>query len=98
MSQKEQIEQVIQSYFTTKPVNKVWLFGSFARNDYDEKSDIDILVEIDFNNMKSGWDFVNWHLDIEKLVQRKVDVVSTGGLNERIKPYVEKDMQLIYAK
>lgn len=98
MSQKDEITQVINAYFSKKPVNKVWLFGSFARNDFDELSDVDILVDIDFDRMKSGWDFVNWHLDIEKLISRKVDVVSTGGLNERIKPYVEKDMKLIYAR
>ncbi len=98
MSQKDEITQVINTYFSKKPVNKVWLFGSFARNDFDELSDVDILVDIDFDRMKSGWDFVNWHLDIEKLISRKVDVVSTGGLNERIKPYVEKDMKLIYAR
>ncbi len=98
MNQKEEITQTIHSYFSKKPVNKVWLFGSFARNDFDELSDVDILVDIDFDRMKSGWDFVNWHLDIEKLISRKVDVVSTGGLNERIKPYVEKEMKLIYAR
>ncbi len=98
MGQKDSITKIIQDYFSSKPVKKVWLFGSFARNDFDEKSDVDILVDIDFTGMKSGWDFVNWHSDIEKLIARKVDVVSTGGLNERIKPYVEKDKQLIYAK
>jgi predicted nucleotidyltransferase len=95
---KDSITKTIQDYFSNKPVNNVWLFGSFARNDFDEKSDVDILVDIDFTNMKSGWDFVKWHLDIEKLIARKVEVVSTGGLNERIRPYVEKDKQLIYAK
>jgi uncharacterized protein len=98
MSQKEQITQTIQNYFSRKPVNRVWLFGSFARNDFDEKSDVDILVEIDYPNLKSGWEFASWHKDVEDIIHRKVDVVSTGGLNQRIRPYVEKDMTLIYAK
>jgi uncharacterized protein len=98
VSQKEQITQVIQNYFSKKPVKKVWLFGSFARNDFDDKSDVDILVEIDFANLKSGWEFASWHEEVEKMIQRKVDVVSTGGLNKRIQPYVDKDKLLIYAK
>ena len=37
----------IQNFFHDKPVKKAYLFGSFARNEADEQSDIDILVELD---------------------------------------------------
>jgi predicted nucleotidyltransferase len=44
----EHIKQVITSFFSKKPVKKVWLFGSYARGDADENSDVDVLVAIDY--------------------------------------------------
>ncbi|HEY2726602.1 MAG TPA: nucleotidyltransferase domain-containing protein [Parafilimonas sp.] len=35
---KEQIQNTITEFFADKPVNKVWLFGSYARGDADEKT------------------------------------------------------------
>ena len=35
---------IIQNYFTTQPVVKAWIFGSFARGEADDQSDFDILV------------------------------------------------------
>ena len=41
------ILRIIQSYFAAQPVTKAWVFGSFARGDANEHSDIDILVSLD---------------------------------------------------
>lgn len=56
----------------------VRVFGSCARDDYDNKSDVDILVTLNTN--KTGWDYTSV-LDgiadeLEKLLGRKVDVWS----------------------
>ena len=48
MSTKAMI-QLIADYFKTQPVLKAWLFGSFARGEETEDSDLDILVEYDKN-------------------------------------------------
>ena len=40
---------LIADYFKTQPVLKAWLFGSFARGEETEDSDLDILVEYDKN-------------------------------------------------
>ena len=37
----------IRQYFSTQPVKKAWLFGSFSRGEEMSKSDVDILVEFD---------------------------------------------------
>ena len=37
----------IRQYFSTQPVKKAWLFGSFSRGEETSKSDVDILVEFD---------------------------------------------------
>ncbi|MEJ7672458.1 MAG: nucleotidyltransferase domain-containing protein [Chitinophagaceae bacterium] len=44
---QENIKQIVQAYFKDKPVKEVYLFGSYARGDAKEDSDVDLIVEID---------------------------------------------------
>lgn len=89
--------EAIKSYFKTRPVLKAFLFGSFARGYADNVSDIDILVDLDYNE-RIGLQFVQMKLDLETLLEHKVDLVSTNGLSKYIKPLIEKEKLLIYAK
>ncbi len=43
-------KHIIHDYFQDKPVHKIFLFGSTARGENVKGSDIDILVELDYNN------------------------------------------------
>lgn len=94
----EQIKSVVADYFRDKPVKQVWLFGSYARGEADEQSDVDLLVEVDYPK-RVGWEFYSWKDGLKKaLDNRKVDVVSTGGLSKHIGPYILNEKKLIYAK
>ncbi len=44
---KEAMKQIIADYFKTQPVLRAWLFGSYARGEETEESDVDILVQYD---------------------------------------------------
>ena len=72
--EKRHIVQTIRSYFADKPVEKAWLFGSFARNEQANDSDIDLLVELDFSQ-PIGLEYVHWRMDLEEKLGRKVDLV-----------------------
>ena len=87
----------IKQYFTTKPVMKAYLFGSYSRGEADIDSDIDILVELDYSQ-RIGWDYFVMKDDLEERLHKKVDIVSSRGLSKYIMPYVEKEKQLIYEK
>ena len=67
----------------------VRVFGSVARGEADEKSDIDLLVTLE--NGRSLLDLVGLWMDLEELLQRKVDVISEGGLRGGFGEYVLKD-------
>lgn len=67
----------------------VRVFGSVARGDADEKSDIDLLVTLE--NGRSLLDLIGLWMDLEELLQRKVDVVSEGGLKEGFGEHVLRD-------
>jgi len=65
----------------------VRVFGSVARGEADEKSDIDFLVDYSLNQI-SPWFPASLVLDLEKLLGRKVDVATEGSLKERIRERV----------
>lgn len=87
----------LRDYFAGQPVKQAFLFGSFARGVADERSDVDILVELD-HSRPIGLHFVQMGLDLEALLFRPVDLVTTKGLSPYVKPYVARDKQLIYAR
>lgn len=73
------------------------MFNSYVRGVADKKSDIDILVHLDYNQ-KIGLQFIQMKLDLEKLLNIKVDLVSSNGMSKYIKPLVNVEKRLIYAK
>lgn len=87
----------IKSYFETRPVLKAYLFGSYVREEADNQSDIDILVDLDYSQ-RIGLQFIQMKIDLERLLSLKVDLVSSNGLSQYIKPLVDNEKQLIYAR
>jgi predicted nucleotidyltransferase len=87
----------IKKYFNSQPVLKAYLFGSYARNEQNEKSDIDILVDLDYSK-HIGFGFVTMKLDLEEMLHQKVDLVSTKAVSPYIKPFIEQDKVLIYER
>jgi len=63
-------------------VTKASLFGSYARGDYDETSDIDILIEPPEG---MGLEFFGLKLRLQDELQRRVDLVSFHGIDKYIK-------------
>jgi predicted nucleotidyltransferase len=89
--------ETIKEYFKTRPVLTAYLFGSYARGEADNQSDIDILVDLDYSQ-RIGLGFVQMQIDLEKMLKTKVDLVSSGGLSKHIRPIIESEKQLIYAR
>lgn len=81
-------------------VRRLELFGSAARDDFDEAhSDIDFLVELDNDPKVSPLDAYFGLKDaLEAMFGRPVDLVSMGSVvNPYVMATIERDRQLIYA-
>ena len=61
----------------------VRVFGSVARGEPDDLSDVDLLIE--FEPRRSELDHATLWLELQELLERKVDVVSDRGINPRIR-------------
>jgi len=62
------------------------VFGSVARGDNDEKSDVDFLVEMEPG--RTLFDLSGLLIDLESLLHLRVDVVSERGLRPRVRERV----------
>ncbi|MGE5107835.1 MAG: nucleotidyltransferase family protein [Sphingobacteriales bacterium] len=71
------------------PISELGVFGSYARGDANEKSDIDILV--DFND-RVCIEFIRLAHELEDTFNQKIDLVSRGGIKPKYLPYVEKNL------
>lgn len=89
--------EILKNYFKTRPVLKTYLFGSYVRGEADSQSDIDLLVELDYSQ-KIGLQFIQMKLDLEKMLNTKIDLVSANAVSQHIKPFIDQEKQLIYAK
>jgi uncharacterized protein len=67
----------------------VRIFGSVARGDADERSDVDFLVEMEKG--RSLLDLGGLLMDLQDLLGRRVDVVTEKGLRERIRSRVLRE-------
>ena len=94
-----QIYEQISEYFATQPVLKAWVFGSFARGEEREDSDIDLIVRFDRENAKVGlFKYAAIVLDLEKLLNRQVDLVEEGALLPFAERTANRDKKLIYER
>jgi len=91
-------DQIMTTIKTFKPellklgIRNIGLFGSCARNEPSNKSDIDILIDFDpdkenFDNYMAVYDL------IEKLFKnRRIDIVTKNGLSPYIGPKILKEV------
>ena len=65
------------------------LFGSFARDEATDASDVDILVRFDGPATSRSYFGVQFYL--EDLLGRRVDMVTDKALRSEFRPYVERE-------
>ena len=92
-------EEIISKLIELKPllqkeysVREIGLFGSFADSTYGEESDIDILVDFE---KPIGWRFFTLELYLEKVFNRKIDLVTRKALKSQIRDSILKTVQFV---
>ena len=86
-SYREQIRALAAGY----GIDSVQVFGSMARDDANDNSDIDLLVSLPPG--KSGLALGGLLMDVQDLTHRKVDVVTENGLHPALRERVLREAQ-----
>jgi uncharacterized protein len=67
----------------SRGARNVRVFGSVARGEARDDSDIDLLVDVESG--RSLLDVVGLWLDLQELLGRKVDLLTEGGVNRHLR-------------
>ena len=78
-------------------VKQMSVFGSAARGELRQDSDIDVLVEFAENATVDIFDFGHLESELSVLLGRRVDLVSRRGMNPRRAPHILSEARLLYA-
>ena len=92
------ITDSLRRYFSTMPVEKAWIFGSFSRGEEREDSDVDIMVALDKNSHVGLLKFSCMRCDLEDILHRNVDLVVDGALMPFAVESANRDRILIYER
>ena len=87
---KKKIDPVCRHY----GVDKVFLFGSYARGEATEQSDIDLRV--DLGDMLRGLDVAGFYADMEDALGRRVDIMTTRQLPKKFLQSIRSEEVQVY--
>lgn len=98
----ERVRPVAEKY----NIDRVYLFGSYARGEATEESDIDLRIDYTRLTFKSIFGYGGLFADMEDALKKSVDIVSTNALREKIKEpltrrfvkAMKKEEKLIYER
>jgi len=92
-----QVESTVREILLQYPISRAAFFGSVARGDMTELSDVDILVE--FLPNSRGLDFFGLREDLKDALGRSVDLITWAALSKAktaFRQQVESEARLIY--
>lgn len=85
-----------ERHLRERGVTSLYLFGSTARDEAGDDSDLDLVFEYDPASKFSLFDQAGVMLELAEGLGTKVDLVSRYGLRARVKERVERDMVQVF--
>ncbi len=89
ISKLKELKPLLRKEYSVK---KIGLFGSFASDTFTENSDIDILIELE---KPIGWKYFSMELFLEKMLKRKIDLVTKNALKEQLREGILKQVNYL---
>ena len=88
--------KIIEPILKENHVKYAGIFGSRARGDARPDSDIDILVK--FLSPKSLLQVIHLQNILSDLFDKKVDLLTEGGVHPAIRPHIMNDLKIVYGE
>ena len=93
MKSLQEIKSILRKHkhylFTEYPIKSIAIFGSFARKEQNDESDLDLMVEF---NGKIGIRFIDLADEIENLTGFKIDLISRKGIKDKYYQSIQSDL------
>ena len=86
MSKLSQAKPALTKHY---PISSMAIFGSVSREEDASDSDVDILVEF---SKPAGMQFIHLAYELERILQKKVDLVSKNGIKEAYFREIQPDL------
>lgn len=90
----EEIRDIVREIAQRYGVERVSLFGSYARGEARQGSDIDL--RIDKGQIRGLFQLSGFKLDLEEKFDTQVDVLTTEGLNDKFLKRISREEILLY--
>ena len=91
----ENISTSIKPIFKKYSIKSAGVFGSYARGEARQDSDVDILVSLGDQTF-TLFDMMNFKDEISKQLKKPVDIVSDRAIVPYFREYIYKDLKPIY--
>lgn len=91
----EEIKSIVAPIAAIHNVDKIYLFGSYARGEATPNSDIDLRV--DKGRLRGLIALGALYADLEDGLGKKLDLLTTGSLDQKFLQHIAKEEVLIYA-
>ena len=95
---KQDLVNKLQTFFPDYPIEKAWIFGSYARGEETRKSDVDVMVRFDKDADVSLLDYVRIMNRLQDVLHKKIDMVEEGQVCRWAQESVEQDKILVYER
>ena len=92
---KNIVYKQIQKYFADKPVKKVFVFGSFSRDEDKDSSDIDLIINP--THPVGLFALGKYISDLEEITKRKIDIATQNSITPEFLALIQKDLKEVYA-
>lgn len=86
------LKELKPTLYNDYSVKEIGLFGSFSDGTFSDDSDIDLIVELE---RPIGWKFFSLELYLQKIFNRKIDLVTKNALKEQIKDSILKKVNYV---
>lgn len=93
---RQNLIRKIKKYFKSAPIEKAWIFGSFARNEESFDSDIDLLIRFPKSHKIDLFEYVGMRQDLEDITGRQIDLIEEGQELDNIRTIIKTEKKLIY--
>jgi predicted nucleotidyltransferase len=102
----EQIKELAEPIAKKYQLNALWVFGSYARGEATDESDVDFLMDYTGSTIFSFYDFIDISDEFEEKFNKKIDLISTETLNapttkqnrSKFINFISKEKVIIYEK